>query len=560
MAGEDWRRAFMARNKEISIRKPEACSLSRLTSFNAHNVQLFFNNLRRILEKHPSLTDGSRIFNLDETGTQTVQVPKRILAPKGVKQVYQSTSGERGETVTMCGIISAAGTFLPPALVFPRKNFKNHMMKDSPTGALGLANPSGWMKSDIFLDVLNHFIAHSHSSTENPSLLIYDNHESHISVAVVQRAREAGVHILTIPPHCSNRLQPLDISVYGPFKAYYNAACDKWMLQHPGIPMTIYDSAGRISEALEKSFTPSNIIAGFRKSGIHPFNPEIFTEADFLTSFVTDRPNPSEPQIHEETENEGSQPGSSHTADFSLQEEGKKEENDQAQIQTARSLNEKTPPKSTQMADANFISPIDIRGFPKALPRKQVRKRRERGRSTVITETPEKDKLIEKEKSKESIQKVKRHMGELQKNGGKESTCKNKKIRNRRDSTDDTSEDSSDYEVLSETEDWVPDDEVENSIVTKEDISEGKFVLIKFPRKIFYVAKIIGVSDDEFEVSFLRKSLKFSNCFLFPNVADISFITLNDIAMILPEPVPGTTKRQSTMYKFGINFSSVNVR
>lgn len=92
------------------------------------------------------------------------------------------------------------------------------------------------------------------------------------------------------------------------------------MLQHPGIPLTIYDSAGQISEAFEKSFTPSNIIAGFQKSGIHPFNPEIFTEADFLTSFVTDRPNLSNLR-DDETKDEGTKPGPSHNTDLPLHEE-----------------------------------------------------------------------------------------------------------------------------------------------------------------------------------------------------------------------------------------------
>lgn len=213
------------------------------------------------------------------------------------------------------------------------------------------------------------------------------------------------------------------------------------------------------------------------------------------------------------------------------------------------------------MDDTNFISPEDVRGFSKALPRKQVRKGRERGRSTVITETPEKDKLIEKERSKP--QKGKRNIGELQEIGANESTCKTKKMRKRRRDSEvtDTSEDSSDYEVLSENEDWVPDEvEKDNSIVTKEDILEGQFILIKFPRKIFYVAKVIGVTDNDFEVSFLRKSVKHFNCFLFSTMPDISFISLNEIAMILLEPVPGTTKRQPKMYKFGINFSSVNIR
>lgn len=38
--------------------------------------------------------------------------------------------------------------------------------------------------------------------------------------------------------------------------------------------------------------TPGNIIGGFQKTGIFPFDKDIFTEADFLHSCITDRPDP----------------------------------------------------------------------------------------------------------------------------------------------------------------------------------------------------------------------------------------------------------------------------
>lgn len=41
--------------------------------------------------------------------------------------------------------------------------------------------------------------------------------------------------------------------------------------------------------------TPSNIQAGFRNTGIFPFNRNLFTEVDFAPSYVTDRPNPNTP-------------------------------------------------------------------------------------------------------------------------------------------------------------------------------------------------------------------------------------------------------------------------
>ncbi|KAB0790812.1 hypothetical protein PPYR_15187 [Photinus pyralis] len=339
MAGKDWLRAFIKRRKTLSIRKPEACSLARLTSFNRHNVQTFFTNLRNILEQNPSLMN-------------------------------HCVSRERRELVTTCGIISGSGTFLPPVLIFPRKYFKAHMLVGAPPGTLGLATPSGWMNSEIFIQVLDHFIKYSHSSKDNPSLLIYDNHESHISVQIVNKAREAGVKILTLPPHCSNRMQPLDVAVYGPFKAYFNAACDKWMLKSPGTPLI----AECVAEAHCKAFTPANIISGFFKTGIMPFNPDIFTDADFIQSEVTNQPLNN----HEVA-------GPSNTAEAS--------NSNSPQLDPSYILQrEVTPPR--------LISPEDIRELPKSNPRKQLRRARAKGKSSIITNTPEKQILEEKENLK----------------------------------------------------------------------------------------------------------------------------------------------------------------
>ena len=38
----------------------------------------------------------------------------------------------------------------------------------------------------------------------------------HISVEVVEIAREKGLSIVMFHPHCSHLMQPLDVGVYGP--------------------------------------------------------------------------------------------------------------------------------------------------------------------------------------------------------------------------------------------------------------------------------------------------------------------------------------------------------
>lgn len=81
-AGVDWLSGFLKRNQSLSIRTPQATSLSRATSFNKCNVNNFFSKLKDVLDRYKF--SSSQIWNVDETGVTTVQKPRKILAPKGV--------------------------------------------------------------------------------------------------------------------------------------------------------------------------------------------------------------------------------------------------------------------------------------------------------------------------------------------------------------------------------------------------------------------------------------------------------------------------------------------
>ena len=80
------------------------------------------------------------------------------------------------------------------------------------------------------------------------------------------------------------------------------------MYNNPGKAMTIYEIPEMVGCAYPKSVTPVNIQSGFRITGIHPFNENIFTDEEFLPSEITNRvqEQPSKMEI-----NDDEQPGTS---------------------------------------------------------------------------------------------------------------------------------------------------------------------------------------------------------------------------------------------------------
>lgn len=230
-AGRKWYRLFMKRHPQLALRTPEQTSIHRVKAFCKRNVDHFFGNLFELLEKYSFICD--KIFNMDESGFATVPTKiGQVIALKGVRRFGSVEAAEKGTLMTLAVTVSADGNSLPPFFVFPTVNMQSVFLNNTTDGTVGYVNGSVWMQQSEFTRFMRFFIRRVKPSVDDPVLLLLDNHSSHLTIEALDIAAANGVRILSFPPHCSHRLHPLDVSVFGPVKAYFKSQVAAWKRNH----------------------------------------------------------------------------------------------------------------------------------------------------------------------------------------------------------------------------------------------------------------------------------------------------------------------------------------
>lgn len=99
-----------------------------------------------------------------------------------------------------------------------------------------------------------------------------DSHTHNIEV--INLARENFVILLSLPPHSTHKLQPLDKSFLGPLKTYYNDEIRRFIRDN-GRKITHYDVTELFAKVYMKIQCATVAINGFKTTGIYPLDKNI---------------------------------------------------------------------------------------------------------------------------------------------------------------------------------------------------------------------------------------------------------------------------------------------
>jgi len=287
--GTNWAANFVRRRPELRTRFNRRIDYKRVLCEDPDAYRAWFSLVRNVVAKYGIHDDD--IYNFDETGfamgkisaETVVTTSDRRGRPRAVQQGNQ-------EWVTVIQGVGASGNSIPPYIIFAGKVHLDSWTSESPlplNWVIDLTD-NGWTTNEKGLAWVKHFDFHTKGRTKGAyRLLILDGHESHHSTDFELYCKEQNIVTLCMPAHSSHKLQPLDVGCFGPLKRAYGKEIEGLMRAHITY-IAKEDFLPAFYKAYNATITLSNIQAGFRATGLVPYDPEyVISQLDVKPSTPT---------------------------------------------------------------------------------------------------------------------------------------------------------------------------------------------------------------------------------------------------------------------------------
>ena len=229
---KDWAKGLMQRMGFVKRRGTTAKSRNLVERFDELKAQFLEEVATTVYVEDipPEL-----ILNWDQTGINLVPSSSWTMEQKGAKRVeLTGIDDKRQITAVFCG--SLTGDFLPIQLVYQGKTNRCHPQYQFPTDWHITHSPNHWATEEstkdylreIFFPYIDGMRSRIGLEDDHPALAIFDNFKGQITVDIMQLLEEHNVHVVKLPPNCTDRLQPMDLSVNKAAKNFLRGRFNEW--------------------------------------------------------------------------------------------------------------------------------------------------------------------------------------------------------------------------------------------------------------------------------------------------------------------------------------------
>ncbi|KAJ3631837.1 hypothetical protein MTP99_012943 [Tenebrio molitor] len=270
--GEGWYKGFLRRHQELTERQPEAVTLASANVSEA-DIRSWFQQIETYLKEEDLfqiLDDSIRVFNSDETNFQLCPKTKKVIAPRGTRNVYEVDRGQAKFTLTVLFTFAASDTITAPMIIYPYKPYKPSEISMSVPKSWGIGiSSNGWMKSELFYEYIANIFYKDlfERNTKFPVILFVDGHSTHLTYKVSELCKQLKIILIALYPNTTRILQPADVSAFKPMKSFWKKGVLDWRRDNPSGALTKEHVASILQRVL-KHIKPEIICHGFRASGI----------------------------------------------------------------------------------------------------------------------------------------------------------------------------------------------------------------------------------------------------------------------------------------------------
>lgn len=275
LPGKGWMLAFLRRHPNITLRTAEGItSASSLVS--EANIKKWFASIKTYLEEKgldDILTDPSRIFNGDETCFLLCPKNKKVLAPKGTRNVYEIEHNPK-KNITVMFTFSAEGKVTPPMIIYAQSRISEKIRQSVPSNwGLGCSE-NGWMKNELFYEYIGNvfypFVRDQ--GIQFPIILFVDGHSTHMTFQLSELCRSLNIVLVALYPNATRIMQPADVAAFKPLKNAWKSSVLEFRRNNPDTIVNKENFGTILQTAIEKGLKPESIINGFRTCGLYPWN------------------------------------------------------------------------------------------------------------------------------------------------------------------------------------------------------------------------------------------------------------------------------------------------
>ena len=175
------------------------------------------------------------VINFDQTGLNIVPTSDWTMEAEGSKRVEViGKDNKRQLTAVLAGTLD--GDFLPSQIYYQGTTPRCLPKYDFPKNWHITYFPNHWSNEETMTEyvdnVLNPYIVEKRRSLnlsqDYPALVIFDNFKVQCTSAFLTQLDHNNINVVLVPPNCTNRLQPLDVSVNKAVKNQLRAGFQHW--------------------------------------------------------------------------------------------------------------------------------------------------------------------------------------------------------------------------------------------------------------------------------------------------------------------------------------------